>query len=188
MANFEQSYSKTMGHEGYYANDPDDNGKETWKGVSRKFWPDWLGWEIIDEAKSGSDFPSNLKDNAELEFQVMDFYKKNFFEINKLQDIRYQDIADEVFDTSVNCGEGVGATFLQRIINLANRDEKDYPDIKVDGDIGSKSITALVQLVEKRGSDIVVKCLNGMQMNRYFEIMENNSTQEKYFFGWLSRA
>jgi len=34
MANFEQSYAITMGHEGGYDNDPDDVGGETYKGVS----------------------------------------------------------------------------------------------------------------------------------------------------------
>ncbi len=188
MADFMIAYKPTMGHEGYYAYDPDDPGGETWKGISRKNWPNWHGWQIIDEAKKGSNFPSSLKDNGELEFHVQEFYKEHFFEKNSLHLIRYQAIVNEVFDTGVNCGSGIAAEFLQRVVNAANRDQKDYPDIKVDGDIGNKTITALTVLVERRGYDIVIQCLNILQGNRYFEIMERRPVLEKYFFGWLKRA
>ena len=48
MAKFSISLQKTLAHEGFYSNDPDDLGKETYKGISRIFHPKWNGWTIID--------------------------------------------------------------------------------------------------------------------------------------------
>ena len=38
-------------HEGGYANVSGDLGGETYRGISRKNFPSWNGWEIVDEKK-----------------------------------------------------------------------------------------------------------------------------------------
>lgn len=43
--------STILGHEGGYANHPADKGGETYRGISRKANPDWVGWKYIDEVK-----------------------------------------------------------------------------------------------------------------------------------------
>ena len=43
MANFDEAFALTMKSEGGYANNPNDTGGETYKGVSRKNHPKWNG-------------------------------------------------------------------------------------------------------------------------------------------------
>ena len=53
MADFNQAFDITMGHEGGYANNKLDTGGETYRGVSRNNWPDWEGWRLIDRLLMG---------------------------------------------------------------------------------------------------------------------------------------
>lgn len=39
----------TLRWEGGYANDPDDPGGETYRGLTRKNNPEWAGWAALDE-------------------------------------------------------------------------------------------------------------------------------------------
>lgn len=48
MADFKTAYDITSGLEGGYVNDTNDLGQETYKGISRRFWPHWDGWQHID--------------------------------------------------------------------------------------------------------------------------------------------
>ena len=48
---FKKALEHTLKREGCYANHGKDRGKETYKGISRKYHPKWPGWELIDEAK-----------------------------------------------------------------------------------------------------------------------------------------
>lgn len=185
MADFKQAYQITMGHEGTYANDPDDSGGETWKGVARKRHPGWGGWVTIDAAKKQPGFPDSLKGNPQLELHVRAFYKENFWNRLSLDAIQDQRIANELFDTGVNCGTGVAALFLQRALNVTNRAGKDYPNLVLDGSIGPKTVAVLN--THRRPAD-VLKTLNILQGAKYIEICENKESQEKWFSGWLTRV
>jgi lysozyme family protein len=80
MALFEDALKKTLLNEGGYVNDPDDPGGETYKGVARKIFSKWDGWKIVDSLKQQSGFPSSLDKNGELQNQIHDFYKVNFWD------------------------------------------------------------------------------------------------------------
>ena len=51
MAKFSEAEKITCKNEGGYANNPSDNGGETYAGIARKFWPNWSGWAKIDAIK-----------------------------------------------------------------------------------------------------------------------------------------
>lgn len=44
MADFNEAFAATSMDEGGYANHCNDNGGETYAGISRKFWPGRNGW------------------------------------------------------------------------------------------------------------------------------------------------
>src|SRR5438034_870259 len=114
MAIFKDAYKITMGAEGGYANDPDDRGGETYKGVSRRNFPQWKGWTIIDAAKkNATGFDKTISVNTRLEIAVQEFYKVEFWDVLSLDFVNNQAIANEMFDTAVNCGTGIAAEFLQ---------------------------------------------------------------------------
>ena len=185
---FDIAYEITMGHEGHYADDPDDRGGETWKGVARNFHPSWGGWQIIDAAKTKPGFPHILKNDKVLEQEVQHFYELHFWREIMGYDIHVQDIGNELFDTAVNMGPETASRFLQRTINALNNNQRFYKDIVVDGAIGSKTLHALGQCLSHNGAELVCKILNVLQGNRYIEIMEGRLSQEKWARVWFTRV
>lgn len=183
MADFKSAYAITMAHEGGYANNPNDTGGETWKGIARKKHPDWPGWEIVDQYKH--DIPMNLNSAPGLQPLVESFYKAKFWDFLKLDQINNQKIANELFDTAVNMGQGVAALFLQRSLNVSNRNGKDYPDLQIDGNIGPVTINAVNNHPRP---EQVLKLLNTLQGAKYIGICEANPSQEIFLNSWLSRV
>lgn len=185
MADFIVAYNKTMKIEGGYANDKDDSGGETWKGISRNNHPHWNGWSIIDSFKNKPGFEANLYASQTLQRLVLEFYKNQFWDIMYLDQMTNQEIAEEIFDTGVNMNHSIAAEFLQKALNATNRNQKDYPDVVVDGKIGSKTIGAMNS--HPRPLQIL-KLLNCQQGVRYMDIARYNPTQEKFMTSWLSRV
>ena len=60
-------------------------------------------------------------------------------------------VAEELFDTGVNMGPGVAATFLQRALTALNRNGADYADLVPDGRIGDVTLSALDAFFAVRG-------------------------------------
>jgi lysozyme family protein len=163
MAEIKQALTKLFGVEGGYVNDPDDAGGETKFGICKRSYPH------VD-----------IK-NLTLS-EAADIYQKDFWGFLRLSEIRNQTIAEEIFDTAVNCGAVTAAKIAQEAVNLTNYPE---PDIAVDGKIGSASVTAINF---HKSLPAYYKALNGLQFVRYMGIVKNNPKQEKYFRGWLKRV
>lgn len=190
MADFKKAFEITMGHEGGYVDDPDDAGGETYRGISRKYNPNWEGWKIIDEIKKHSeDFTRDLKENALLQELVQDFYKDRYWDVFWGDNINDQNIAEEMFDTAVNMGAHRAVKFLQQGLNYLNRNEKLYEDLVEDGMFGSKTLKSISDL-SHYGSDldILVKVMNVLQGMHYLEYMKKSPIQEKYCRGWFKRV
>jgi lysozyme family protein len=185
MADFSIAYKLTMAIEIGWVNDPRDHGGETINGISRRSFPEWAGWPIVDQAKKEIGFPANLKIKDELNKLIRAFYKQQFWNKLSLDAFAEQKIANELFDTGVNCGSGVAATFLQRALNVCNRNQRDYPNIIVDGIIGGKTIGVINS---HRRPLLVLKTLNVLQGARYFEICEHKEDQEIFWNSWMSRV
>jgi lysozyme family protein len=187
MANFLLSYTATMKVEGGYSNNPTDKGGETYKGISRKMHPEWTGWNIIDKYSTANVYLLNEQLNGDnnLQLLVQDFYKREFWDALKLGEVNNQKIATELFDTAVNMGTGTAALFLQRALNVSNINNKDYADLKLDGQIGAKTLTALN---DHPAPNIVFKLLNILQGAKYIAICEANPSQEIFLKGWLTRV
>lgn len=99
-----------------------------------------------------------------------------------------QRIAAEMFDTGVNMGGHLPGPWLQRILNVLNRQGKDYAEIGVDGRIGPATISALQACLAKRGADgetVILRALNCQQGVRYLDITEVRPQNEDFYFGWL---
>src|SRR6476661_2857461 len=146
MADFKIAYAKTAVVEGGYANDKDDSGGETWKGIARNFHPNWSGWNIVDTLKKTAGFPANLERSEALQLQVHAFYKRNFWDVYNLDLMADQQVANELYDTGVNCGTETVAKYFQRILNVLNLGGKHFADLKVDGQVGRASLEAFHKL------------------------------------------
>ncbi len=189
MADFDEAYAIIAGHEGGYVNDPDDRGGETYKGISRRFHPQWAGWKRIDSAKAKPGFPAVLDDDATLGNAVKRFYKKHYWDKFSGDALREQEIAVELFDTGVNMGVRRAVRFLQESLNLLNRDERDYKDITADGVFGPVTLRVLrTYLRQERHSRYLLRLMNILQGDLYVTAMRADPPQEKFARGWLSRT
>jgi lysozyme family protein len=178
---FEDHYKYTKQFEGGYANDPVDRGGETFRGISRKFWPVWRGWPLIDEAKSrgfktAAAINSYFKTDVMMEQMVMDFYRVNFWvPVDRLQ--APDRPTGKMFDAAVNVGIGQAIKFAQRIIGA-----------KADGVIGPQSQGAAREYFSRYGEDQFLTAYCFSQEQYYHGIVASNSSQRKFLNGWLKRA
>jgi len=191
VADFADALELTLQFEGGYVNDPDDEGQETYRGISRRFNPSWNGWAMIDRLKAeyGPQMEKQLPMQLDLQQQVAQFYKSMYWDRFWGDRIPDQSVADELFDTAVNLGVHRAVIFLQHSINLLNRNEKNYPDIGADGSFGPRTLAALesVLALDRGNSLYLLKLMNIMQGQHYIDYMEKNPVQEKFARGWLGR-
>lgn len=99
-------------------------------------------------------------------------------------------LAAELFDTGVNMGPAIAATFLQRILNALNRQQRDWGDLAVDANIGTRTLHALDTLLVTRGPSaeaVLVKAINALQGERYLHLAETRPANEAFLYGWLAQ-
>ena len=148
----------------------------------------WEGWATIDSHKSGGDFPDCLDDIDDLQKSVHAFYKEKYWDVNKLDQVDSQAVAEEMFDTGVNMGVGRAAKFLQKSLNYLNRNGKLYNGLEVDGAIGGLSLDALERILDDGDEKVLLTMLNVLQGQHYMNYMDKDPTQEKYARGWFKRV
>ena len=190
---FSEAFDSTMGHEGGYVNDKTDAGGETYRGISRRFHPGWAGWKLIDEAKSGPEFPDNLKTahwQTPLDPLVRLFYKQHYWDTWQGDAVAALSagVAGEVFDSGVNCGVQRAVSWLQTAINVLNRNNALYRDLVVDGSLGPSTLAALKSYLAHDAAALLVKIMNVLQGAHYIEYMVKSPMQEKYARGWFNRV
>ena len=188
MADFNKAYEATMSHEGGYSNDFIDTGGETYKGISRKYNGSWSGWVIIDGYKNDNSFPKCLDNADNLQDSVKNFYKVNYWDNFKGDQIIDQNVAEEIFDTGINMGLSRAGKFLQKSLNCLNRNQSLYADISIDGKVGNNTINALNALLNTDDNTVLLKMMNVLQGNHYIEYMGNDPRQERFARGWFSRV
>ena len=188
MADFIAAFKKTMGFEGDYSNDSADMGGETYMGISRVHHPGWVGWKLIDAKKKTPGFPGALNADGKIRVAAQQFYKNTFWDPYQGDQFSDQDLAEELFDTCVNMGIKTGVKFLQRSLNLLNREGTVYPDIAVDGAFGKGSLAVLKVSLSRDNGPLILTLMNILQGMNYVEIMEKYPVQEKFARGWLSRV
>lgn len=187
MADFNAAYHITSAHEGGYIDHPDDRGGETIFGISKRAHPAWPGWDIVRTLKEQGNLDA-VETNAELKQMAYLFYKNEYWDKIKGDDIPSQLLANLLFDISVNMGWKTAGKFLQTGLNILNRDEQLYRDISVDGWIGPTTLGTLeaylqAETVRLLAGDIII------QMGaRYHDILSEDPTQEAFARGWLRRV
>ncbi|MGH9536107.1 MAG: glycoside hydrolase family 108 protein [Terriglobales bacterium] len=173
MADFSQALPFVLNHEGYYSNAAGDTGGETWRGVSRNNWPQWEGWAIIDAYEHDSNFPRCLRALPTLDSLVAVFYRSQFWEPVRGDQIVDQDIATRVLDAAVNCGVRQAAKLIQRAAGVAD-----------DGMVGPVTLAAI------NGADpaTLLAAFRAQRVSLYQAIAANHPQDQQFLEGWLRRA
>jgi lysozyme family protein len=177
-----KAIDKILKHEGIYSNDPHDMGAETYRGISRRYHPNWSGWEIIDSKKSLENFEAIIKHDNNLLQMVKEYYKSQFYDKYILPlGVEDSSVSGYIFDMSVNIGSW--AKILQRAINKRLK-ELQRDKLKVDGKIGPKSLKALKE-VEKNS---ILIAIVEYRVKHYIKLVINRPTQIRFLMGWVNRS
>ena len=190
MANFKLAYAYTMQNEGGIADDKDDPGGLSYKGITSRDWPAWYGWIFIKPIykQFGLSKRTNtiLANNPQLQDLVQDFYKKYYWDVHQADFLLSDLIATELFDSSVNCGTVTAGEWLQCALNqfIPKTDQ-----LKVDGVIGVKSLLACNSINPKGGViTLIYNAQNKSQEMHYRDLIAKDPKKKKFFNAWMSRV
>lgn len=166
MAEFKHAFEKMIRNEGGYKlhQVSGDNGGQTYAGIARNYHPNWPGWRFMD---------ANDLDNPELTTQVQDFYKNNFWDKIKGNQIEKQKVAETLFDFAVNAGYRTAAKLAQLVV-----------DVTPDGIIGPMTLSKLNQVEE---NDFSLRYALA-KIARYAQIVNRDRSQNKFLLGWINRT
>lgn len=176
MADFKIAEKITGHNEGGFADNHSDHGGMTYAGIARNFWPQWGGWAAIDRIiKTYGNNPHTVdlwasKDNV-LQSQISLFYKQNFWDVNKLDLFKDQQVANSVYDFGVNSGTKKAAKTLQAVLMITQ-----------DGVIGSMSLES----ANEAKPEYLLEAYNKARKDFYLQLA-SNPTQHQFLKSWLSR-
>lgn len=186
MASFEIAYSLERKHEGYYVNNPNDKGGETYIGIARNIHPSWIGWPIVDEYKKSLNRP--LKNNEvirdlRIEPFVKDFYH-SLWVSNNFGKIKDQNTANILYDWFINSGYIAAKTKDPEtfgVDEILNRNFKK--SLKLDGRFDTDTIQAINQVDNVK----LYNLIKYERINFYKNLVKKNPSQIVFLKGWLSR-
>ena len=163
MAEFLPCFEAMIIREGGYklTNDTDDRGGMTYAGISRKNWPKWAGWSILD---------AGGKPQPDL---VRGFYRTQFWVPNRLDELQDQETASSLFDFGVNTGPAVAAKLAQLVVGTTP-----------DGSMGPKTLAA----INNTDPELFAVKFALAKVARYVGIVKKDRSQIKYLVGWLNRT
>jgi len=172
----DQLIEDVISREGGYSHHPADRGGPT-------------KWGITQKVARAHGYAGNMRNFPRAEaveiYRCIYWLRPRFDEVAK----HAPKIASELFDTAVNMGPAVAVGFLQRALNALNRSARDYPDIKLDRQIGSRSLAALASFVRVRGDAgelVLLKAIEALQGERYLKLAENRPANEAFLYGWIA--
>jgi lysozyme family protein len=166
MAEFISAYEKMIRNEGGYVNHTvkGDRGGQTYAGIARAFHPGWSGWQLID---------ANMLDSDQLITLVMDFYRENFWNRLKAENIKSQQIAESLFDFAVNAGVRTAVKLAQIVVGASP-----------DGIVGSNTLKKL----NDTENELFISKYALAKVARYTKIVKRDRSQSKFLLGWLNRT
>lgn len=162
MADFKPAFEIMMRNEGGYVlhDVPGDRGGMTYAGIARNMQPNWPGWAMIDRQQ---DVPTQM---------VRDFYKRDFWDPIRGDELQHQAIAQAIFDFHVNTGRPA-RTLAQVVAGLTP-----------DGQFGDVT----VQTLNATDPEKFVLAYALAKIARYRDIVNKNRTQQKFLLGWINRT
>jgi lysozyme family protein len=172
---FEFAFNQVVGIERDFSDDPNDSGGTTRYGIT-------------EATARAAGYQGDMR--ALPIALAKSIYRRRYWDALRLDDIdaRVPALAEELFDTAVNQGQGTAATYLQISLNAFNHRGRRYSDIAVDGSIGPATLGALGAFLQWRGGDgakTLLKALNCLQGARYLDLAQRREKDEDFVYGWI---
>jgi lysozyme family protein len=183
MTDFATAFQITMQNEGGY--NPGDGEAETYAGIDRSQNGDWRGWATIDAIKqanpgaSVADLDAIFAADQTLQTNISNFYQQNYWSPLQLNTINDQQVANALFDCSVNpCILSVSRV-AQMVCNILKPGT-----LTVDGSIGPLSLNA----INSFPPDQYVSAFNGFRAADYYARVRSSPADAQWLDSWLSRC
>jgi lysozyme family protein len=167
---FQKAVNETLILEGGWVNDPNDAGGETKYGIAKAQYP-------------------NLDIKNLTEYEAVAIYHRDYWMRMRLDEVRHNAVALEMFDTGVNLGCRMAVRIAQGALKLFK------VDIVVDGLVGPNTIAAINNY---RDVHSLVKLMNILQGAYYLLgkenideviplVRERMKYASRFLRGWLKR-
>jgi lysozyme family protein len=147
--------------EGGYANNPNDKGGCTMKGITIKTYRKYFG-----EYKTCSDLKNITEE------QWLHIFENGYWNPCKGDDIIDQSIANIIVDWAWMSGVKTAIKKIQKIIGVED-----------DGIVGKQTLNA----INSFPPDILFEIIYNERKKYYYNICENNPSQEVFLKGWMNR-
>lgn len=163
MAEFDPAFDVVILNEGGFrlTDIRGDKGGQTYAGISRKRNPDWSGWRAVDAGET--------PDTS----QVRAFYKHEYWDRVRGDDVTDSRIAQSLFDFAVNAGPVIAIKLAQAVCGVV-----------CDGQLGPRSLEALNGIIP----DTFVERYALAKVARYAAICNKDRAQSKFLLGWINRT
>lgn len=178
QSNFDAAFVKIIGIEGRYSNLANDAGGETMFGITA------ATARAFGYTGPMRDMPLDV---------AQSIYWRGWWNLMRLDDVADlagARIAFELFECGVNIRPRTAVQFLQRALNSFNQRGAHYQDLKVDGDLGGKTLSALAAFMRMRHGQeverVLLDALNSQQGAYYLERGEARPANEDFTFGWFA--
>lgn len=165
MADFGPAFERMIHDEGGFqlTNIPGDRGGQTYAGIARNANPNWPGWALVDRQEMG----------GQLTPMVREFYRVNYWNRIRGDEIADQQIAETIFNFGVNTGVSVAVKLAQVIVGAIP-----------DGGIGPKT----VELLNRCTAQNFMASYALAKIGRYAAICNKDRGQSKFLLGWINRT
>ena len=163
MHNFDIALKQVLKYEGKYSNNPKDSGGETIYGISRKWYPKWVGWKLVDRG---------IHEGADIDILVSKFYKEIYWDKLHLDHIVDINIAGTLFNFSVNIGKRKLVMKVQRILGTT-----------IDGVIGPITLKLLNGVNPK---EFLYHLF--LELIEFYLTLAKNPQQREFLVGWINRV
>lgn len=167
MAEFIPAVEFILNNEGGLSDHESDPGGVTNFGISLRFL------KSVNPSATREDILALTRDAA------IALYKEHFWDNQKYAEINIQNIANYIFDMSVNMGAAVAHKIAQRAVWAWFR-MRVLPD---DGVLGSKSLLSI-----NAACNYLMAPMMSERASHYRLLVANNPKLECFLEGWLNRC
>lgn len=183
---FKRALSRVKRIEGGFNDVPQDKGGPTNLGISFPITDAWIR-QKFNRPATVEDVKALTPEVAE-EIYYSIFWQSPRTPCQKLAEW-WEPMGMLMFDCEVNHRPLVAGRILQNALNILNRNEKAWDDMKVDGLIGPKTLGILkdADSLPRWRERLMVACCS-YRLKLVIDICEYDPTQEEFAAGWMFRT
>lgn len=170
MGDFNEAVKIVFSHEGGFVDNPDDRGGPTKFGITQKTLSKFLNATVT---------VNTMRDLDEATARAI--YKKNYWDVMRLDEIKDQRLCNIMMDLGVLQGTAAPVKALQRLLLDLEYD---------DGIMGPMTINAANESKTFRDHPVDALPLWVLQDSTedFFMLAIKNPTQRKFLNGWINRV